>query len=485
MKTAISFFCLFAFLIAFGCDKDNATDNLNPDVQGNDTVLDRNLYYSQEIFQDKYLGIYDKWRLDETSGGYAGGGYDADFDQLVIESFGIFKFFRHDSLLVYGRIEVKEQNDSILRIVFIKGSAFCRMKFFDMDKYVNFHDNSMLLVAPCCDRYNYCFTKCSAYSVSKFYQESPDLDCVSVTRITLPDGKSLRSVYFTDRANGYVLRTDNTILKTQNGGTSWSVSNTGTDIGLYTLYFMDDKTGFVVGGESSCSGTGCVPRGSIILKTVNGGTTWLKMVTPAKGEIYSIVFADDLNGFAAGEGLLAKTNDGGATWEEFTLDISGTIEKIFFLDSKIGFMCGLFNNLFKTTDGGNSWINLTSQNGETIWHFKIMQFTDENTGFFGTYNCGLLKTTDGGLAIYEIPDSPDRITGLFFSDEDNGIVFGKKTYSIGNCNVWESTVHITSDGGMIWQGDHKVGGGIGQVCSPEKNIFYGMAEREIIRVEIK
>ena len=69
-------------------------------------------------------------------GGYSGTGYTADFDQLVIEGFGIFKFYRNDSLLVYGKIEIKEQHDSILRISLVQGSSFCNMKFYDMDKYV-------------------------------------------------------------------------------------------------------------------------------------------------------------------------------------------------------------------------------------------------------------------------------------------------------------------------------------------------------------
>ncbi|MBP1669508.1 MAG: hypothetical protein H6Q21_1874 [Bacteroidetes bacterium] len=484
MKTPVRFVCLFIILLATACEKDKIPDSQDRQEQGFDIVLDKDLYYSQEIFQDAYLGIYDKWRLDRIIGGYWGTGYEADFDQLVIEGFGIFKIYRNDSLLIYGKIEIKEQNDSILRISFIQGSSFCNMKFFDMDKYVRFMDSSMILSAPCCDRYSYCFTKCAVYSGSTYYQASPKLDNVRITRISIPAGKYLQSVFFTSTQNGYALCTDNTILVTRNGGFSWKECNTDADIQLYSLYFYDANTGFAVGGESDCSGTGCVPRGSIVLKTTNRGETWEKQTTPAKGKLVSIAFVDNLTGFAVGEGLLAKTNDGGTTWEEFTLELTGTIEKIFFLNHETGYMCGLFNNLFKTTDGGNTWNNLTPQNAKIIRHFNRIQFISENTGFLGTYSSGLLKTTDGGLSFTEFDYSPVGITGLFFTSEKDGIVFGKRNYSNGNCRVWESTLHITNDGGIDWQGDNKVSGSINELGSPEKNIYFGMQDREIIKIEV-
>ena len=64
MKTPVQFVGLFGILLVTGCEKDKVPDSQDPDEQGFDTVLDKDLYYSQEIFQDGYLGIYDKWRLD-------------------------------------------------------------------------------------------------------------------------------------------------------------------------------------------------------------------------------------------------------------------------------------------------------------------------------------------------------------------------------------------------------------------------------------
>ena len=95
----------------------------------------------------------------------------------------------------------------------------------------------------------------------------------------------------------------------------WSPETEGThgmnaiQVRIYSctpLYFYDANTGFAVGGESDCSGSGCIPRGSIVLKTTDGGRTWEKQTTPAKGKLVSIAFVDDLTGFAPAKACLLK-----------------------------------------------------------------------------------------------------------------------------------------------------------------------------------
>ena len=86
----------------------------------------------------------------------------------------------------------------------------------------------------------------------------------------LPQGNPLKSVYFTDSNTGYAVGDLGTILKTNNGGTTWTVLSSGTTNRLYSVYFTDANTGYAVGGEylSSLTQTG------IILKTSDGGITW-------------------------------------------------------------------------------------------------------------------------------------------------------------------------------------------------------------------
>jgi len=56
------------------------------------------------------------------------------------------------------------------------------------------------------------------------------------------------------------------ILKTNNGGISWTTQTSGTMNCLISVYFTDANTGYAVGE----SGT--------ILKTINGGINWLTFI---------------------------------------------------------------------------------------------------------------------------------------------------------------------------------------------------------------
>ena len=75
----------------------------------------------------------------------------------------------------------------------------------------------------------------------------------------LPQGNSLSSVHFTDTNTGYTIGDYGTIIKTINGGSSWTIVSSGTTNSLISMYFTDINTGYLVGD----SGT--------ILKTINGG----------------------------------------------------------------------------------------------------------------------------------------------------------------------------------------------------------------------
>ncbi|MGW8316305.1 MAG: T9SS type A sorting domain-containing protein [Bacteroidales bacterium] len=120
-------------------------------------TLSKNHYYSEEILQSKYLPIYNSWILTRISGGIGGNGYEADFDRLKIDSIGIFKIFRNDSLFIYGKLNVLEQNDEQLFLEFVADTVTGDILFWDMKKYVQVSDHALDLYAPCCDRFGYGF----------------------------------------------------------------------------------------------------------------------------------------------------------------------------------------------------------------------------------------------------------------------------------------------------------------------------------------
>jgi len=78
----------------------------------------------------------------------------------------------------------------------------------------------------------------------------------------LPQGNSLFGVSFTDANTGTAVGTYGTILRTTNGGDTWTRQTSGTTEWLFGISFTDANTGTAVGAVG------------IILHTTNGGATW-------------------------------------------------------------------------------------------------------------------------------------------------------------------------------------------------------------------
>ncbi len=81
----------------------------------------------------------------------------------------------------------------------------------------------------------------------------------------LPTGKSMQSLSFPDSLTGYAVGECGTIIKTTNGGLSWIIQSSGTYETLYAVDFTDPDTGYAVGAEGT------------ILKTTNGGSDWMNL----------------------------------------------------------------------------------------------------------------------------------------------------------------------------------------------------------------
>ena len=98
---------------------------------------------------------------------------------------------------------------------------------------------------------------------------------------------------------------------------------------------------------------------------------------PVNGtRIYSIIFSDELNGYAlSGKEDFLSTNNGGATWTEineksFIQEGSENNYKLWSADIYCSVMC--------TTDGGMTWEPYLQEMQE---HFCGVYLKDENTGY--------------------------------------------------------------------------------------------------------
>lgn len=115
-------------------------------------------YYPNDILNASHSGIYGKWKVYATSGGFAGNGYTADFEYLVLKPNGIFGVLRHDSLMAFGKISINTQTGTELYVDFEADARSYNTQINllqDPEKYIERQGtDSLHLNAPCCDRYD-------------------------------------------------------------------------------------------------------------------------------------------------------------------------------------------------------------------------------------------------------------------------------------------------------------------------------------------
>ena len=160
------------------------------------------------------------------------------------------------------------------------------------------------------------------------------------------------SIFFTDANTGYACDFDGFILKTGNGGASWTPSFVSPNH-LLGLYFTDANNGYCVGGDWNLNTT-------VILKTNDAGATWsvTNNADPSANYLTDVEFVSANTGYAIGgnvqnnTGSILKTTNAGLSWTiENTLP--GTTSRMYRLSlpsSTIGYACGLDGTILKITD---------------------------------------------------------------------------------------------------------------------------------------
>ncbi|GEM_PF-593336 len=276
--------------------------------------------------------------------------------------------------------------------------------------------------------------------------------------ITATYAAGLNDVQFLDDQNGWIVGGGGLLLKTTDGGITWTEVNVPTTLSLNSIFFVDENVGYIGGGTRT------------ILKTVDGGLTWTDSqistdVIPENVSMDALFFYDEDTGFALSSQLntnarVVKTTDGGVTWEIVFFEDSDAINDMAFHGSN-GIIVGrTFQSVYYSTDSGDTWEKGDPITVDPAWgilysrsDLRAVTMLNDTTAHvvgWGTKALGLqpsihLRTTDGGQT-WEFVLQPeekrtyDNLWGIHFTDQDNGFVVGGSGVIIN-----------TTDGGTIWE----------------------------------
>ncbi len=320
------------------------------------------------------------------------------------------------------------------------------------------------------------------------------LDGWEISKSTYDFDINPRDIYFIDENIGFVVGYNGAIYKTTNAGTTWLKLNSGTTLHLHSVYFIDENVGFV----SSIAAGGCLDadcdKGSVLLKTIDGGDTWTKTFFPEYIRILSLKFFDPLNGIAiihktdipnSRDEYVATTSDGGSNWNLLDLGIKPYSSAIYFVDN-IAFVAGENNQIFKSKDYGRTWQTITTPI-ESYNDVRNIYFYNENIGYVDGIS-HIYKTIDGGIN-WEETNFPFNYFGTFhFSSEYEGFTIQTIAVYDGGCfpTFKGSISYETLDGGVTWTKSELMKSlYLGLTFFPRKDLGYGFNFSEFITIKKK
>ncbi|MEO6049069.1 MAG: YCF48-related protein [Candidatus Kapaibacterium sp.] len=203
----------------------------------------------------------------------------------------------------------------------------------------------------------------------------------------------LSDIQFPTREVGMIVG-DKAIFRTTDGGNSWLPQQSGyPDSAVFysNVFFQSADTGIIVGSAPAPQQS----RIGIMLRTTNGGVSWTRIDYGELEIIVALVFTDREHGIALdGNGAILRTADGGLNWKPQPNPDHDSVYVIAFANDKLGL--GLADQeVLRTTDGGYTWTHhpLEPDGSGPL----TVAFRDEKFAIAAGGNEAVNMTTDGGL----------------------------------------------------------------------------------------
>jgi photosystem II stability/assembly factor-like uncharacterized protein len=244
------------------------------------------------------------------------------------------------------------------------------------------------------------------------------------TQAKVPTRQMLTSVFFVNDKKGWVTGHDSLILATEDGGETWTEQfiDLEREAPLLDIWFKNAEHGFAVGAYG------------VMLETTDGGAQWDDISDRLDNEdqrhLNGITEIKDAGLFVVGEmGSMYRSADWGQTWETVEgpyegslFGVSGTSE------SGSVLVYGLRGHLFRSSNFGNSWqqVDLQGSNGALDFGLANGALLKDGSVVVVGHGGSVLKSTDKGHS-FSVLNRADRLSlsGVSADDKGNLILVGQ------------------------------------------------------------
>lgn len=199
------------------------------------------------------------------------------------------------------------------------------------------------------------------------------------------------------------------IARTSDGGNSWTTLNPPSgQPRVETVKAISENTAYFAG------------NGGSLYKTTDGGTSFSILDSGLNEHINDIFFTNPTTGYLISFYNIKKTTDSGATWNTI-YTTSGSLKRIYFVNENVGYVVGR-RYIYKTTDAGNTWNVYETDFPNEL---QDIDFYDENHGF-AVGGPSLILYTDNGGESWTLQDSgiTQALNSVKMTSPTNAIVVG-------------------------------------------------------------
>lgn len=234
---------------------------------------------------------------------------------------------------------------------------------------------------------------------------------------------------FADAQTGYFGYGNGFIIKTADGGASWSQISSGGGESLNDVDRFADGRLIAVGDNGSVlTSSGAIPW-TVGVNFTNFDLMAVQVIGPQ-----DVVTVDR-------SGQVFTSSDGGTSWTAVpTVPAGLNAEDLFFTSLQDGWITGsgaIGNALFHTTDGGSTWTAIDGFGGA-----YVAVDIEGAHGWAANVSGRYYHSGDSGITWTQgnLPGSPLQIKDMDFYDENIG-------YAVG----WWGKAFRSSDGGITWE----------------------------------